>query len=399
MFEKLRKDFPYLEVEHPLIYCDNGATTQKPRQVIQAIADFYAHSTAPVYRGVYKLAEKATELYENARVTVAQFIGAKPEEIIFTSGTTAGINGLVEGWGRRHLQAGDEIILTRMEHHAQFVPWIRLAQEKGLVVHIVPLSGEELDYEAYLSFLSPKTKFVGCVLTSNVLGITNDVRRIISAAHAVGAKVCVDAAQAAGHQSLDVRIMNPDFLVFSGHKMLGPTGIGVLYIRSSLQPFVEPYQVGGGMVFSVTDTCAQWLSGPQKFEAGTPPIAQVIGLAAAIRYLQEQVPFEQLAQHESSLSEQLRQELAQHERIRLISSAQAGHMVTFAIEGIHGHDVAAYFDRYNIAVRAGHHCTQPLHNYLGVESSVRVSFYLYNTHQEVEHIIDVLRSLLSLKNL
>lgn len=389
MFNHLRKDFPYLS--KPIIYFDNGATTQKPKQVLDAMYTFYAYYTAPVYRGVYKRAEEATELYEGARKVVASFIGAQANEIVFTKGTTDGINAVASTWGSKHLKAGDEIILTRMEHHAMFVPWMRLAQEKGLKVHFVPLKNGILDYAAFDALLNEKTAFVGCVYTSNVLGVTNDVKMIIDKAHAYGAKVCVDAAQTIAHYPINVANLQADFLVFSAHKMLGPTGIGVLYIASHLQQDVEPYQVGGGMVFSATDTCMQWLPAPQKYEAGTPAIAEAIGLEAAINYLRSNVPFDELQIHENNLSKQLIDALSCMSRVKIISSQNATHMVTFMIDGIHAHDVAAYLDSYGIAVRAGHHCTQPLHTYLAIESSVRVSFYFYNTQDEVQQLIDALQ--------
>lgn len=391
MFTHLRKDFPYLL--NPIIYFDNGATTQKPKQVLNAMYNFYANYTAPVYRGVYKRAEEATELYEQARKTIARFIGAQPSEIIFTKGATEGINAVANSWGAQHLKAGDEIILTSMEHHAQFVPWVRLGQAKGLKVHFIPLKNGKLDYDAYEALLNERTAFVGCVYTSNVLGVTNDVKKIIARAHHYGARVCIDAAQTVAHYPLDVTDLQPDFLVFSGHKLLGPTGIGVLYIATAMQKHVEPHQVGGGMVFSVTENCIQWLPAPQKYEAGTPAIAEAIGLAAAIEYLQAHVPFDRLKIHENNLSQQLIAALSSMNRIRLISTQEPTHMVTFTVDGMHAHDVAAYLDIYGIAVRAGHHCTQPLHAYLAIESSIRVSFYFYNTHEEVTQLIEALQKL------
>lgn len=396
MFKHLRKDFPYLNTNSPIIYFDNAATSQKPLAVLQVMQEFYTYYNAPVYRGVYKRAEAATELYEQARLSVASFINAHSDEIIFTRGTTEGINAIAATWGAQNLSEGDEILLTRMEHHANIVPWIRLAQEKKLIIKYIPLKDNKLDYQAYSAMLNERTKFVGCVYTSNVLGTTNDVKTIITQAHAHGAKVFIDAAQTVGHQKVDVKALQPDFLAFSGHKMLGPTGIGVVYIPRHMQPYVEPYQVGGGMVFSVSDTCAQWLSSPQKYEAGTPAVAEAIGLQAAINYLRTHISFDELQKHQSGLTSQLHQALQGYSRVKILSpDTNASHMVTFTIDGMHAHDVAAYLDTYNIAVRAGHHCAQPLHNYLGIESSIRASFYLYNTQEEVDLLIQALNTLLA----
>lgn len=398
-FSGIRSDFPFITGKQPIIYLDTAATSQKPRAVIDAIADSYAFYTAPVHRGVYALAEQVTQKYEDARATVAHFINAHVDEVIFTSGTTHGINFVAYAWADKHLQEGDEVIVTYLEHHANLVPWIRLAQQKKLVLKYVKLTvSGTLDYEHYLTLLTHRTKLVACTHTSNVLGCTVDVAFITAHAHAVGALVLVDAAQSIAHRTVDVRALDADFLVFSGHKMLGPTGIGVLYIKSSLHELIEPYQVGGGMVYHVQEHAASWAKSPRKYEAGTPPIIQVLGLAAAIDYITNAFVFDELSAYEGLLCKQLIESIESIPGLSIMGPLDelmsSGHMVSFYTRHMHAHDIAAYLNNYGIAVRAGNQCTQPLHTFLGITASVRISFYAYNTSEEVDKLSYALTKLL-----
>lgn len=395
---QIRKDFPILEKKinkHPLIYFDNAATSQKPQQVIDAITRFYQAQNSNSARGVYPLGEEATLLYENARNTVAAFINAEPEEIIFTKGATASINGVARGWALEHLKKGDEILITQMEHHSNLLPWQQIAKKTGALLKYIPVLPEGiLDLSSLDQLITHKTKLVACVHVSNVLGAQNDVHSIIKKAHAQGAKVLIDAAQSIAHQAIDVKKMHCDFLVFSGHKMLGPTGIGVLYIKKSLHNQMEPFEFGGGMVYEVDQTSATWLKAPAKFEAGTPPIAQAIGLAAAINYIKKNINFHSLQKHEAQLCAALINGLQKNPKIRIVGPLdqlkKEGHLVSFVIEGMHAHDVATYLGNYGICVRAGHHCAHPLANALGIGSTVRASFYAYNTLEEVEKFLEVI---------
>ncbi len=386
-------DFPFFR-NNKLLYFDNAATTQKPGVVIDAMSSFYARHNAPVHRGVYALAEEATILYEDARSAIAQFIGAYPDEVIFTKGTTEAINFVASSWAQVHLKAGDEIIITELEHHANIVPWIRLEKTRGIVLKYIPIKEDgTLDYAVYLEMLSEKTKLVSCTHTSNVLGSHTDLDLIIEHAHSVGAYVLVDAAQAMAHSSVSVQELNADFLAFSAHKMFGPTGIGVLYVPRHMQSQVEPYQVGGGMVYSVDFHEASWAKPPQRYEAGTPPIAEAIGFKAAVDYINTHISFDDLKAHEARLTGRLINAL-QHLPVRILGPLDelkhSGHMVSFASENLHSHDIAAYLDKHRIAVRAGNHCAKPLHRRLGITDSVRISFAAYNTEDEVEQIIEVL---------
>jgi cysteine desulfurase / selenocysteine lyase len=396
----IRKDFPFFSSASPLLYLDSAATTQKPQHVIDALAHFYAYQNAPVHRGVYALAELATELYESARHTVAQYIEAFDDEVIFTKGTTEGINFIASTWATAYLQPGDEIIISELEHHSNIVPWIRLSETKGVKLKYIAIKQDgTLNYDHYLSLLNPKTKLVSCTASSNAIGTYIDTGFIVKHAHEVGAKVLIDAAQVAGRERISIPKLKPDFLVFSGHKMLAPTGIGVLYIARELHQSIEPYQVGGGMVFSVDFHKATWLKPPRKYEAGTPPIAEAVGLAAAVNYLQKHVSFEALKIHEAQLCTRLLDGLRQMPSVRILSpleqTIEKGHMVTFVSDTMHAHDIAAYLDQFGICVRAGNHCAQPLHKRLGVESSVRVSFYMYNTIEEVDTLVTALNKLAS----
>lgn len=401
----LRKDFPFLSLKSQ-IYFDNAATSQKPQSVIDAISQYYKYENAPVHRGIYSLAEQATILYEQSRATIAEFIGAESNEIVFTKGTTEGINFIASTWASSTLREGDEIILTELEHHSNILPWVRLAQQNKLKIKYIEINQDgTLDYESYLKILNKRTKLVAFTHESNALGTKVDAEFIIKHARNFGSKVLVDAAQTIGHGLVDIKKLQPDFLVFSGHKMLGPTGIGVLYISKYMQEFVEPYQLGGGMVFELgcdiesLRLMPTWLKAPHKYEAGTPPIAQAIGLAAAVQYLKEKIDFEQLRDFEAELCARLINGLLKMPRVRILGPIedlrQKGHIVSFVVDNIHAHDIAAYLDTKNISVRAGNHCAQLLFKKLKIDSSVRVSFYLYNTIEEVDQLLLALHELLS----
>lgn len=401
-FKKLRADFPILFQKingYPLIACDNASTTHKPQQVIDAVTQFYTTTNANIYRGVHLFAEQATAHYEDARKKVALFIGASPEEVIFTRGCTSGINFVVAAWGDTHIKEGDEIVMTELEHHSNLLPWQRLAQKKGAVLKFIPLlSDGTIDLSQLDSIITNKTKIISVIHISNAIGTHIDIAPIIARAQVVGARVLIDAAQSVPHQKVDVRALGCDFLVFSGHKLLAPTGVGVLYIKKALHDDVVPYEVGGGMVENVDYMSATWAPAPHKFEAGTPPIAQVIGLGAAIDYLQSYVDFDELIQHEAQLCAQLIDGLSTMKRVKLLGPLselkQSGHIVSFLVDGMHSHDVAAFLNSRGITVRAGHHCAQPFAKKLGYDASVRVSFYFYNTSEDVDTILIAMHELL-----
>lgn len=392
--QNIRDQFPFFKNHKNLIYFDNAATTQKPQQVLDAIKHYYEYENAPVHRGVYALAERATEQYEQARVTVAQYIGAHPDEVVFTKGTTEGINLVAASYAAQHFKPGDEIIITELEHHANLVPWIQLQKTHKIVLKYIPIfDNGELDYEAYTALLSERTKLVALTHTSNVLGTHVDIPLILERAHAHGARVLVDAAQAVGHGTLNAHDLKVDFLAFSAHKMYGPTGIGALYIAREMQSLLSPYQFGGGMVYEVGMHTASWAKPPRRFEAGTPPIAQAIGFAQAVRFMQD-LSLEELQKHETSLVAQLMDALAAMPAFRILGSParmkQFGHVVSFVHKTKHPHDIAAYLDASGICVRAGDHCAQPLHKRLGLSGSLRVSFAPYNTPSEVDCLIELL---------
>lgn len=397
--KQIRKDFPLLLQKkingNSLIYFDNAATTQKPQHVIDTIAHFYELQNSNIARAVYAFGEQTTTLYESARVTVAEFINADVHEIVFTKGTTESINTVAMGWALVHLKAGDEIVLTQMEHHSNILPWQYVAKKTGAVLKFIPvLSNGTLDMSKLDQVITKKTKLVSCVHISNALGTHNDIGTIIKKSHAQGARVLIDAAQSMAHQSIDVKKLHCDFLVFSGHKMLGPTGIGVLYITKDLHEQMEPYEFGGGMVYEVDFTHATWAKAPHKFEAGTPPIAQAIGLAAAIEYVKKNIDFEKLKKHEAHLCQALIAGLQKFPKIHILGPVEqlkeTGHLVSFIVQDMHAHDVATFLSNYGICVRAGHHCAQPLAKALNIPASVRASFYAYNTLEEVEKFLEVI---------
>ncbi len=401
--KNLRQDFPILNKKidgKPLIYLDNAATSQKPQSVIDAITNFYTEHNSNIHRAIYALGEETTTLYEHARLKVAQFINAEIDEIIFTKGTTEGINLVASTWATQHIKKGDEILISQMEHHSNMIPWQQCAQKTGAILKYIPVTTDgKLNNQALPSLLSTKTKLVAVTHVSNVLGTRNDIKQIIDAAHAVGTRVLIDAAQSAPHEQIDVKQLNCDFLAFSAHKILGPTGFGILYIKKELHDQMPPYQFGGGMVYEADFFNASWQKSPQKFEAGTPPIAQAVAFSAAIEYIQKNISFEHLQKHEAALCSQLIEGLLPLKKVRILGPIEdlkkSGHLVSFVIDDIHAHDVAAQLSKKGICVRAGNHCAQPLAKLLHIPGSVRASFYVYNTTQEVEQLIQAIKQLLS----
>ncbi|HEV3339434.1 MAG TPA: cysteine desulfurase [Pirellulales bacterium] len=391
--EALRADFPILATKvhgHlPLVYFDNAATTQRPRQVIQSLVDVYEKHYANVHRGIHWLSEQSTDLYTEAREKVRAFINARQsEEVIFTYGTTEGINLVARAWGDANVSAGDEILLTEMEHHSNLVPWQQLAARSGALLRYVPLTDEGLlDRSALSRLLTQRTKLFAFTAASNVLGTINPVADLVRQAHEAGALVLVDAAQSAGHQATDVQALGADFLAFSGHKLMGPTGVGILYGRRELLEAMPPFLGGGSMIRRVALGGFEPADLPAKFEAGTPPIVAAIGLGTAIDYLQR-VGLENVHRHEQLLTRRAHEVLASIKGVHIFGPApdRKSSIVSFTLDGIHAHDVAQLLDRQGIAVRAGHHCAMPLHKKLGVAATSRASFYFYNTLAEVDRL-------------
>jgi cysteine desulfurase/selenocysteine lyase len=392
----LRKDFPILSEHvaggHPLVFLDNAASTQRPRQVIEAVSGVYERTYANVHRGIHTLSELSTEQYESARAKVQRFINAaRFHEIIFTQGTTDSINTVARSWGDANLKAGDEVLLTVMEHHSNLVPWQQAAARTGAVLKHVPLTDDgRLDMEAFDRLLSHRTKLVAVAGVSNTLGTINPVAEIITKAHAAGAVVLIDAAQSVPHLPVDAQALDVDFLAFSGHKMLGPSGVGVLYGKESLLDAMPPFLGGGSMINEVLLDRFTPAALPAKFEAGTPPIVPAIGLGAAIDYLQ-QVGLEAIHRHELELTRYAYDALSQIDGLRILGPAPEHRtgLVSFSFERIHAHEFAQVLnDQFGVAVRAGHHCTQPLHQLLGITASTRASFYLYNRPEEVDRLLE-----------
>ena len=384
---RARADFPILSREingKPLIYLDSGASAQKPEAVIEAMSHAMRHSYANVHRGLHRLANETTDAYEAGRETVARFINASVNEIVFTKSATEAVNLVAASWGER-LQAGDEILTTEMEHHANIVPWYMLAQKKGLILRYIPILDDgSLDITALDDMLSPKVKIVAITHMSNVLGTINDVRAIAGKVHAIGAKLVVDGAQGVVHLPVDVKALGADFYVFSSHKLYGPTGLGVLYGRAELLADMPPYQGGGEMIARVTKDKITWNEPPHRFEAGTPAILEVIGLKAAIDWV-SQFDRDEVLAHEHALYQRAYDQLTRINSLRVHGTAPGkGSILTFSLGQAHAHDVAQILDRYNIAVRAGTHCAEPLMTRLGVTSTVRASFALYNTEDEID---------------
>ncbi|MFT4763655.1 MAG: cysteine desulfurase/selenocysteine lyase [Oleispira sp.] len=387
--EQIRADFPILHQQvngKPLVYLDNGATTQKPQVVIDAIANYYRTTNSNVHRGAHTLSDQATQMFEDARITMQKFLNAeKSEEIIWTRGTTESINLVAQTWGRSTLKAGDEIIISGMEHHSNIVPWQMLCEQTGAVLKVIPvLDDGSLDYDGYLKLLNDKTKFVAVVHVSNALGTLNPVEDIIREAHKVGAKTLIDGAQAVAHWDIDVQALDCDFYVFSAHKLFGPTGLGVLYGKEALLNAMPPYQGGGEMILHVSFEKTTYNVLPYKFEAGTPNIAGAIGMAAAIDYLNS-LDRVALAKHEDALLARANELAAQTDGIRLIgTSKNKASVFSFLIDGTHPHDVGTLLDQQGIAVRTGHHCAMPVMEQFDIPGTVRASFTFYNTLEEVD---------------
>jgi cysteine desulfurase/selenocysteine lyase len=396
----LRRAFPILRREingHPLAFLDSGASSQKPQRVIDCLVNYYERYNANVHRGVYTLSEEATLAYEQARGKVARFVGAvSPREIVFTRNTTEAINLVARAWGDANLRAGDRILLSVMEHHSNLVPWQMLAQRSGAQLDFLQIddSGrlmlDDLDGgQGHPPLLTERTKIVAITHQSNVLGTINPLREIAARAHAVGALLLVDAAQSVPHMPVDVHDLGADFLAFSGHKMCGPTGIGVLWARRALLEAMPPFLGGGSMIKTVTLHETTYADVPARFEAGTPAIGEAIALGEAVDFLSE-IGMDQIAEHEQQLIGYALERLSDVEGLRIYgppSMAERGGTISFTLEGIHPHDLAALLDREGVAVRAGHHCCQPLHALLDVPATTRASFYLYNIPEEIDRLV------------
>lgn len=393
---QIRNDFPNLRVKvhgKPLVYLDNAATTFKPRSVIDAITRHYQSETSNIHRGVHTLSEQATAAFERSRDKIRDFIGArKSGEIIFTKGTTEAINLVAHSYGHAFLNKGDEIIISEMEHHSDIVPWQILCEAKGCVLKIAPFNDNgELIIEEFEKLLNANTKLVAMVYISNSLGTINPVKKIIDAAHRVGAVVLIDGAQAVAHHAVNVRDLDCDFFAFSGHKIFGPTGVGVLYGKEELLNKMPPYQGGGDMIASVTLKKTTYNVLPYKFEAGTPHVAGVIGLGAAIDYVQS-VGLSQIAEHEKELLKYGTQALSTTPDLRLIGTAKnKAAILSFVLPDIHAHDLGTLVDEEGIAIRTGHHCTQPVMQHFHVPATSRASFAVYNTKEEIDHLVAAIK--------
>ena len=386
----IRKDFPLINQiidRKPLIYLDSAATTQKPQVVIDSLSEYYSEYNANIHRGIYHIAEKATLEFESVRDRITSFINAEDRsEIIFTKSTTESINLVAYSWGRKFLTLGDEILITEMEHHSNNVPWQLVAQSTGATLKYIPVNDDgELDNP--LDYISEKTKLVAIIHQSNVLGTVNPVEQIISKAHEFGAKVLVDGAQSIPHLPIDVQDMDCDFFTFSGHKMMGPTGVGVLYGKKEILKEMDPFLGGGEMINEVSLDAVSFNELPWKFEAGTPNIAQVIGLGTAIDYINK-IGLDMINQQAELLKEYALERISKIEGVTIYGHSQnRGPVVSFNIEGVHPHDLAQLLDQQNICIRVGHHCAQPLLTKFGITSSARASFYVYNITEEIDILI------------
>ncbi len=405
--ERIREDFPLLKRRmhgKPLVYLDTAATSQKPQRVIDALLRYYQESNANVHRGIYQIAEEATMGYEEARGKVARFIHAvRPEEVVFTRSTSEAINLVRYTWGRANVGPGDEIILTEMEHHSNLVPWQLLAAEKGAKLKFIPFDGQGfLALDEYRRLLSGRTKLVALTHQSNVLGTINPIAEITAQAHAVGATVLVDGAQSAPHMPVDVQALGIDFFAFSGHKMCGPTGAGAIWGRYALLEAMPPFHGGGEMIMRVQLERSTYKDPPHKFEAGTPDIADCTVWGDAVDYLEE-IGMAAIREHERDITGYALQRLADVPGLRIFGPTdldRRGGAVAFELEGVHPHDVAQVLDQEGVAVRAGHHCAQPLHARLGVAATARASFYLYNTTADVDALargLETVRKLFKLR--
>lgn len=393
MIQTVRKDFPILDQkvqDQALIYLDNAATTQKPTQVLDRLMAYYTTENANVHRGVHTLAERATAAYEDAREAVRAFIHASStEEVVFTRGTTTSLNWIAHSYAP-FIEAGDEILVTPMEHHSNLVPWQELAKRTGAYLRFIPLTKTgQLDMDQARQLINERTRVVSVAHVSNVLGVVNPVKTLATLAHEVGAIMVVDGAQAAPHMSIDVQALDVDFYAFSGHKMCAPTGIGVLYGKKKWLHTLEPVEFGGEMIDIVQDTCSTWAALPHKWEAGTPNISGAIGLHAAIDYLNE-IGMKQIQDHQADLMRYALEHMLALDGITIYGphhEKEHTSLISFNVDGVHPHDLATALDLQGIAIRAGHHCTQPLMRDLGVAATARASFYIYNTKEDIDALI------------
>lgn len=398
-FSTIRKDFPILFQEvndEPLVYLDNAATTQKPTQVLDVLRHYYEHDNANVHRGVHTLAERATADYENSREKVRAFINAKETaEVLFTRGTTTGLNWLARSYGDAFIKEGDEIVISYMEHHSNIIPWQQLVERTGAVLRYLPLTDQGfIDMTAAKDIINEKTAIVSLAYVSNVLGVINPIKELAEIAHANNAVMIVDGAQATPHMAVDVQALDADFFAFSGHKMCGPTGIGVLYGKRQWLEQMEPVEFGGEMIDFVNLFDSTWKELPWKFEAGTPNIAGTIALGAAVDYLNE-IGMENIHRYEQELVDYVLPKLHEIDGITTYGPQDPKHhtgVIAFNLDGIHPHDVATALDMEGIAVRAGHHCAQPLMNYLNLPATARASFYFYNTKEDADRLIEAIQA-------
>ena len=393
---QIRADFPILDQQahgQPLIYLDSTATAQKPRQVIEAQARYYRQDNANVHRGIHTLAERATAEYEKARLKVARFINAaSSKEIVFVRNTTEGLNLVANAWGRANLKPGDEVLITQMEHHSNIVPWQLVTQATGATLRYVPVTDAgELDFDALDDLLTERTKIFAFTAMSNVLGTINPVAELVAKAHAVGAIAVVDGAQSVPHLPTDVQALDADFLAFSAHKMLGPTGVGALYGKRALLQAMPPFMGGGEMIREVFMDHSTWEDAPLRFEAGTPAIGEAIAFGAAVDYL-DALGMDWVHEHEQAITRYAWQRLSAVSGLRIIGPGpeRRGGLISFTLADVHPHDVAAVLDMHGVAVRAGHHCAQPIHDRYGIPATTRASFYIYNTPEEVDVLAEAL---------
>src|SRR3989339_492462 len=398
---KIRQDFPILSKMvngKTLVYFDNAATTQKPLPVIEKLIHYYTNLNSNVHRGVHYLSEAVSKEYEDARKLIQNFIYARsPNEIIFTRGTTESINLVASSYGRTNIKEGDEVLITHMEHHSNIVPWQLLCEEKGAKLKVVPITDDgELMLSEYDKLINEKTKFVSVVHISNSLGTVNPIKKIIEKAHRYNIPVLVDAAQSIQHSNINVQELDCDFLAFSGHKIYGPTGIGILYGKKELLEKMPPYQGGGDMILSVTFEKTLFNTIPYKFEAGTPHIAGVLGLSEAIKYIQE-IGIENIASYESEVLKYATEAISEIKEVKIIGTAkEKSSILSFVIDGIHPHDIGTFLDRDGVAIRTGHHCTEPIMRRFNVPATSRASFAFYNLKEEVDVFVKSLRNVIKL---
>lgn len=396
---RIREDFPILkQIVHgkPLVYLDNAATTQKPLQVLKELEKYYYTMNANIHRGVHALSQEATEAYEGSRIKIKKFINALGKnEIIFTRGTTESINLVAQSYGRKNFSEGDEVIITHMEHHSNIVPWQMICEERKAKLRVIPIDENgELVFEEFEKMLNKKTKFVSVVYASNSLGTVNPVKKIIDLAHSFNVPVLIDAAQAVNHLKIDVQELDCDFLAFSGHKLYGPTGIGILYGKVNHLDSMPPYQGGGDMISKVTFEKTLYNELPYKFEAGTPNIAGAIGLGAAIDYV-EKIGIENIARHENNLLEYATEKISELKGLKIIGTSKNKiSVLSFVLENVHPHDVGTFLDFEGVAIRTGHHCTQPIMDRYGIPATSRASFGMYNTFDEIDVLVNGLKKIL-----